>query len=236
MKLLQVALEVLNIPYGPDTIERFRIYQNLVLSWNEKVNLTAITDPIEFEKKHFVDSLLAAAHPGFLAGQSVMDVGTGAGFPGIPLAICFPQKKFTLLDSLNKRIKILDEIVEQLGISNVRTIHGRAEDFAMQQDHRERYDICLSRAVARLSTLTEYCLPFVRIGGEFGAYKTMAADDEIVSGKRAISVLGGSSLQPEQTPIPGITMDHQILWVNKVKRTPEKYPRKAGIPSKEPIE
>lgn len=235
MRVLEIAMSKLNIRYDDSLLAKFGEYRRLVLDWNQSVNMTSIIDPDEFEIKHFVDSLLASTYPGYLSGNRIIDVGTGAGFPGIPLALCFPEKQFTLLDSLNKRIKILDEIIIYLGLHNVTAVHGRAEDLAMRKDHREQYDVCLSRAVANLPVLSEYCLPFVRVGGYFGAYKGTNTEEEVKDGQRAIQVLGGQITDQLSIPIEGVSLDHQIIWIEKNRATPAKYPRKAGTPSKEPI-
>ena len=235
MEILHRAMKVMDIEDSHQRLDTFRTYRDLVLEWNEKVNLTAIKDPEEFEVKHFVDSLLASVYPGFLKAKNVVDIGTGAGFPGLPLAICFPEKQFVLVDSLNKRIRILNEIIRALNIHNAAAIHGRAEDLAVQDTHRQQYDVCLSRAVADLSVLAEYCLPFVRIGGYFGSYKSADVDRELSGSKRALKVLGGRFITATKVPLEDIDLNHQILWIEKVSQTPAKYPRKAGIPSKEPI-
>ncbi len=235
MEILRRAMNVMGIEDSGQRLEVFAAYRDLVLDWNEKVNLTAIKDPREFEVKHFVDSLLASAYSGFQQAEKVIDIGTGAGFPGIPLAICFPEKQFVLVDSLNKRIRILNEIIKELDIRNVTAIHGRAEDLAAQEAHREQYDVCLSRAVADLAVLAEYCLPFVRLNGYFGAYKSMNVEEELEGSKKALKVLGGRITTSTSMPIEGVEMSHQIIWIEKAGRTPAKYPRKAGIPSKEPI-
>lgn len=235
MDILPKAMELLNIPVNPEIIDTFNNYRELVLLWNDKVNLTAIKDPKEFEIKHFVDSLYAGDFGGFLNSKQVIDIGTGAGFPGLPLAICYPEKQFTLVDSLNKRVKIVNEIIDVLGVKNARAIHGRAEDLANLLNYRQQYDVCLSRAVSNLSVLAEYCLPFVKVDGYFGAYKSKDAHKEIEAAKNALKVLGGAIEASTTVELNDIDIDHQILWIRKIKVTPMKYPRKAGIPSKEPL-
>lgn len=235
MLILEGALKQLDIYYDNTTLDKLKDFREKVLCWNKSVNLTAITNPYEFEIKHLADSISCCAFHAFKDAKAIIDVGTGAGFPGIPLAICFPEKQFTLLDSLKKRIKIIDEIKEELGLKNVRTIHGRAEDLAVIKEHREQYDLCLSRAVANLATLTEYSLPFVSLGGYFAAYKTKASDLELKEAKRAIELLGGKFETSIESDLDGINLQHVILWIKKIKNTPSKYPRKAGVPSKNPI-
>ena len=188
---LKKALDFMNISWNDDIINKFEKYRDEILKWNEKVNLTAITDPEEFEIKHFVDSVSICGQQAFQDAQTIVDVGTGGGFPGIPIAILFPQKKVVLMDSLNKRIKVLLDIIDTLEIKNVAAIHGRAEDAGKVKEHRESYDLCVSRAVASLEVLAEYCLPLVKRGGYFAAYKTENALLEIENAKRAIYILGG---------------------------------------------
>jgi len=233
MKYVQEAAASFGMELSEKQIAQFEQYRAGILEWNEKVNLTAITDPEEFEIKHFKDSIMAAADPAMEQAERIIDVGTGGGFPGIPLAILFPQKRFTLMDSLGKRIKIIDQLSREIGIGNVELVHARAEDLARKKEYRQQFDICVSRAVANLSTLSEYCIPFVKIGGYFAPYKTAAAKDEITEGKKAVSILGGHL--ERVTEFSSGELDHTILWIKKVKETPSKYPRKAGTPSKQPL-
>jgi 16S rRNA (guanine527-N7)-methyltransferase len=235
MNYLKKAMTQLSIKYDDETIQKFQNYRELVLSWNEKLNLTAIKNPEDFEIKHFVDSLLCCDHPAFIQASKIIDIGTGAGFPGMPLAICFPEREFVLVDSTNKKIKILNEIIQTLKLPNVSTIHARAEDLAREKLHRERYDLCLSRAVANLALLSEYCLPFVKISGYFAAYKALNSDEEIDASQKALQTLGGKLEAKTTVAVDGIELNHQILWIKKSKATPAKYPRKAGIPEKQPI-
>lgn len=234
MKQLRSVLDKLQVPYTEETIHKMEQYREQILDWNEKVNLTAITDPEEFEMKHFVDSVLICGSDEWNSCSKIIDVGTGAGFPGMPLAILFPDKKFTLMDSLGKRIKILDEIAENIGINNVELIHARAEELA-KKEYREQFDLCVSRAVANLTVLAEYCLPFVRVGGYFAPYKTKDARQEIKDSTKALNILGGSFVRSDASEVEEFDLDHQIFWIKKGKNTPSKYPRKAGTPSKEPL-
>lgn len=231
MKKLQEALDQLQIRYQPGMLQQFAHYRDRILAWNEHVNLTAIKDPDEFVVRHYIDSVLICQEPAFQSAKRIIDVGTGAGFPGVPLAILFPEKEFVLMDSLNKRIKILDEVVHEVGLTNVRLVHGRAEDLAQNPAYREKFDLCVSRAVARLSVLSEYCLPFVKVGGTFGAYKSKNTEEEIQEGLAAIQILGGELGKQAQFP----EFDHQILLIQKKRSTLAKYPRKAGTPEKSPL-
>lgn len=206
-----------------------------ILSWNEKVNLTNITDPAEFRIKHNADSLMCVDFPEFQEAESVIDVGTGGGFPGIPLAVYAPDKHFTLLDSLNKRLRIIDELAGELEINNITLVHGRAEDIAKKPEHREKYDLCVSRAVSNLATLLEYCLPFIRVGGYLLAYKGPGAEEEAKDAEKALKILGGSITDIRQTSMEEYGLDHRILVIKKVRNTPKAYPRKAGTPLKEPL-
>jgi 16S rRNA (guanine527-N7)-methyltransferase len=212
-------------------------YKNLVL-WNQVMNLTAITDMEEVYTKHFVDSLSfikAISGQAMPEGSRLIDVGTGAGFPGLPLAIVYPGLQVTLMGSLNKRMRFLDDRVGQLGLANIRTVHARAEELARNKQHREQYDLCCSRAVANISTLSEYCLPFIKQGGLFISYKSEKAEEELQESGRAITILGGKLEDKIRFILPGTDYQRILLLIRKIKATPGKYPRKAGTPSKEPL-
>lgn len=235
MKLLIDALEDMGLYYNEEMLRKFQRYMELILEWNEKVNLTSITDQQDFIKKHYIDSISICAFPQISDAKSVIDVGTGAGFPGIPLAILFPDKKFLLMDSLNKRIRIIDEIAREIDLKNVEFRHARAEELARDKAFREQFDLCVSRAVANLAVLSEYCLPFVKPGGWFAPYKTEAAEEELKGSIRSIEILGGKMDEFKQPKIKGFDLDHRILFIRKIKSTPAKYPRKSGTPAKEPL-
>ena len=227
----------LNIHLSEEQIDQFLKYYELLIEWNEKMNLTAITQYDEVMKKHFVDSLsLIKAYEDIDQKEmKVIDIGTGAGFPGLALKIAFPNLHMTLLDSLNKRISFLNTVIDELHLKNVNAIHGRAEDFAKQADYREVYDLSVSRAVANLATLSEYCLPFVKIGGLFISYKSEKISEELQYSKKAISVLGGEISKQVEFELPDSDIYRNLFVIKKLKSTPKKYPRKAGLPAKEPI-
>lgn len=235
MKELQTALEQLNIPYTEETLEKYRLYMEGIIEWNEKVNLTSITDKDEFIKLHFIDSIMSVPTEEFQNAKKIIDVGTGGGFPGIPLALAAPDKEFVLMDSLNKRIKIINQLCEDIGITNVTAVHARAEELAKNKAHRQKYDLCVSRAVANLSTLSEYCLPFIKQGGWFLSYKGPDTDKELTDAKKAIKILGGQIDREELASLESSGLEHKIIFIKKVKDTPAKYPRKAGTPSKDPL-
>lgn len=229
------GLEQLRIFLNEKQIQQFIEYYEILVEWNKVMNLTAITDYEEVIAKHFLDSLALVKVCDLSGKKKVIDIGTGAGFPGIPLKIAFPELEIVLLDSLNKRIKFLNEVIEKLGLKNIRTIHGRAEDFAKQKEYRESFDLCVSRAVANLSTLSEYCLPYVKIEGNFIPYKSGKIDEEISHGEKAIKILGGKISQIDKFQLVDTDMERSFVVIKKEKNSPKKYPRKAGMPSKEPL-
>ena len=230
---LKEELKALALPSDDDALRQFELYMNGVLEWNGKINLTAITEEDDFVEKHYIDSLKLAKLGLLKPGNRVMDLGTGGGFPGVPLAIVYPQTDFILADSLNKRLKVIDELCEEIGISNVSTVHGRAEDLGHNQEYRETFDCCVSRAVANLSTLCEYCLPMVKPGGYFVAYKTGTAEEEIKNAEKAIKILGGGKAEIISSDHENI--DHCFVKIKKLQNTARQYPRKAGTPSKQPL-
>lgn len=217
-----------------DKIDIFIKYKDLLLDWNNRINLTSITKEDEIIVKHFIDSIGVLKFVD-LTNKKIIDIGTGAGFPGIPLKIVNNSIDMTLLDSLNKRILFLKELVKELNLKNIQIIHGRAEDYGQNPKFREKYDICISRAVATLSVLSEYCLPFVKIGGHFISLKGPNIEQEIKEAEKAISVLGGKIEKIENFNLPYLKEQRNIIFIKKIKQCPSNYPRKAGKPSKQPI-
>ena len=234
-KLLLDRVSDLSIELNEKQVEQFIKFYEILVEWNKVMNLTGITEYGEVVEKHFVDSLSLVKMIDINKCEKVIDIGTGAGFPGIPLKIAFPHLKITLLDSLNKRIKFLNTVINELGLEDIKTIHGRAEDFAKQEEYREKYDLCVSRAVANLSILSEYCLPYVSVDGMFIPYKSGEIDEELKNSQKAIQILGGKIENSIKFELPGTDIGRSFVKISKIKNTAKKYPRKAGLPSKEPL-
>lgn len=225
--------KILGVRFSVEQIEQFYRYMNLLIEWNEKMNLTAITEPKEIILKHFIDSITILKY--IDDNSKLVDVGTGAGFPGVPLSIMNPTLKITLVDSLNKRLIFLQEVVKELNLKNIEIVHARAEEFGQNKNCREKFDIATSRAVANLATLSEYLVPLVKIDGKIISMKASNAKEEINDAKKAIEVLGGKIKKIEEFDLPESDIGRTIIIINKNKCTPAKYPRKAGTPAKEPI-
>lgn len=238
LTLFEQGLEQLGISLSQAQKEQFMKYYEHLVEKNKVMNLTAITEYEEVIVKHFLDSLSLVkvqAFSGKTEGKTMIDVGTGAGFPGIPLKIAFPRIQIVLLDSLNKRVGFLNEVIELLGLQGIRAVHGRAEDYARQKDYRESFDFCVSRAVANLSTLSEYCLPFVREGGSFVSYKSGKIEEELSQAGEAVKILGGKVQDVIKFSLMDRDMERSFVVIGKAKPTPKRFPRKAGLPSKEPL-
>lgn len=234
-QIFENKLNALGITLTDIQKKQFDQFYELLVEWNKVMNLTGITEYEEVNEKHFIDSLSLINAINVYNVETVIDIGTGAGFPGIPLKIAFPHLKVVLLDSLNKRINFLNTVIQELGLKDIKTIHGRAEDYAKQSEYREQFDLCVSRAVANLSTLSEYCLPYVRVGGMFIPYKSGEIDDEVQQAEKAIHILGGKLDKVIKFQLPGTEINRSFVKVGKIQNTGKKYPRKAGLPSKEPI-
>ena len=213
--------------------QKYERLVSLTLDWNEKINVTAVKDPSEFMEKNIIDSLTLIGRPELASAERILDLGTGGGYPGLPLAIACPDKEFVLADAVGKKLKVIDSICEELGVANVTTVHMRAEDMARDAGFRERFDLVLSRAVASMPVLCEYCVPFVKIGGHFTAYKTDAAREEIQLAAKALSVLGAK--EPVIVPDGIEGSGHVFAICEKIQTTPKAYPRKAGTPSAKPL-
>lgn len=215
-------------------LEQFEKYYEMLVETNKVMNLTALTEPQDVAVKHFVDSLMAYAD--YFPGKVLADVGTGAGFPGIPLKIYCPSLKVVLIDSLAKRLNFLQRVIAELGLKDIECVHLRAEDAGKNPAHREKYDIVTARAVARLSVLSEYCLPLVKVGGVFIALKGAKYQEEIAAAGKALSVLGGKLIEAKKVELPGLNDGRAVVTIKKVKASPKAYPRKAGLPDKNPLE
>lgn len=234
-KIFDDKLSSIGITLEEKQKQQFDDFYEMLVEWNKVMNLTGITEYEEVNEKHFVDSLSIVKVIDIRKVETAIDVGTGAGFPGIPLKIAFPHLNVVLLDSLNKRIKFLDAVIDKLELENIKTIHGRAEDYAKQSEYREQFNLCVSRAVANLSTLSEYCLPYVKTGGMFIPYKSGEIDEEVNASKKAIHILGGKLNDVIKFQLPGTEIGRSFVVIDKVQNTSKKYPRKAGLPSKEPL-
>lgn len=234
-EILKKAAEEYGISLSETQLQQFDRYQELLVEWNQKMNLTALTEPKDVAIKHMIDSVSVYDEKWFSEGMSVIDVGTGAGFPGLPLKILCPSLKVTLLDSLNKRVKFLETVVSELGLSDIVCVHARAEEAARQKQYREKFDAVVSRAVARLPILAEYDLPFVRVGGFFAAMKGAKYEEEAEEAKKAVKLLGGGAPVLREIKLPGLEDKRGIIYIRKEKKTPSVYPRKAGTPEKNPI-
>lgn len=254
------GLDYIGITLNDRQIEQFLKYYELLVEKNKVMNLTAITEFDEVIEKHFIDSLLLAKVVDLRGNLKIIDLGTGAGFPGLPIKIAFPQVHMVLADSLNKRIKFLDEVIEALDLNDsgsiqvseetefagnypsdiddlpgIKTVHGRAEDLGRKSEYREQFDLCVSRAVANLATLSEYCLPFVKVGGYFVSYKSGNVDNELQQSQKAIHILSGDAIKCEKMSLPGTDVGRSFVIVRKNAPIHKKYPRKAGTPGKEPL-
>lgn len=235
-KVFEARLKEIGLSLTDRQYEQFDQYYEILVEWNKVMNLTGITEYEEVNEKHFLDSLSIVKSCDMTNVSSLIDVGTGAGFPGIPLKIVFPEIKVVLLDSLNKRIRFLDEVIEKLGLTGIETIHGRAEDFAKKADYREKFDLCVSRAVANLATLSEYCLPYVKVGGYFVPYKSEEVDEEVEQARNAAKILGGTIEEVDKFKLQGTEIGRSFIKIKKIKSTAKRYPRKAGLPAKEPLQ
>ena len=229
------GLEELNLRFNETQIDQFLHYYEILMAWNTKMNLTAITEFHEVIEKHFLDSLcLVGAFPE-PDGKKILDLGTGAGFPGIPLKIAFPEAEILLMDSLKKRLMFLDQVIRELELKKIRTAHGRAEEMARKKEYRQNFDFCVSRAVSNLTVLSEYCIPFVKKGGYFVSYKSSEVDCEVREAEKAITVLGGSLECIVKFQLPGSGSGRSLVCIKKDRDTPGTYPRKAGTPARNPI-
>lgn len=236
LEKLKSGLNKLQIELSDDQMQQFLTYYEMLIEKNKVMNLTAITEFEEVVEKHFLDSLSLVQQIDLNQPLKILDLGTGAGFPGIPLKIAFPELEIILMDSLNKRINFLNEVITALKLEKITAIHGRAEEMARKPEYREQFDLCVSRAVANLASLSEYCLPFVALQGNFISYKSGEVEEEVNQSKKAIFLLGGKIKDVKKFRLVETDAERSFVQIEKVKRTPKTYPRKAGTPSKSPIQ
>lgn len=233
MKFEEILKEY-NIDINPEQINQFEIYKKLLLEWNEKINITRITEAQEIYIKHFLDSLTLINTGLIKEGKSLIDIGTGGGFPGLPLKIMYPGLKISLMDSLNKRIIFLQEVIKELNLKNIEAVRGRAEEYGRKEDYREKFDLVTNRALANMSSLAEYSLPFVKKSGYFIAMKGSEYKEEVKEAKNAIDILGGKIVDIKEIRLPGEIL-HSLIIVEKIRETPKKYPRAGGKPRTKPL-
>lgn len=235
MSEIKEVFDKMHIELPDGALELLNRYYEMLIDTNKVMNLTAITEYSEVVIKHFADSAAIGCITDMNGNIDVIDVGTGAGFPGIVLKIVYPQLSVVLLDSLNKRVNFLKNVITELGLTDISAIHGRAEDIARNKDYREKFDLCVSRAVANMSSLSEYCLPFVKVGGRFIPYKADGCDEEVKTASKAVNILGGKIRKIESYVIPDTDICRKFVVIDKLRNTSAKYPRKAGLPTKEPL-
>ena len=233
--ILRQGLKEIGLDADDKMINKFLRFKDLLIEWNRKMNLTGITEENQIMIKHFLDSLTCLTTGVIGNDMKIIDVGTGAGFPGIPLKVYHDNLDITLLDSLKKRVRYLEVVCQELGLEGVSVLHGRAEDYGNKEGYRERYDLAVARAVAELSVLCEYCLPFVKINGYFIAQKGPRVYEEVSKSKKAIDVLGGKIIDTMEVKLPFTDIEHTLVIIKKIRLTPKQYPRKAGTPSKKPL-
>ncbi len=235
MSEIKEVFDKMHIELPDGALELLNRYYEMLIDTNKIMNLTTITEYSEVVIKHFADSAAIGCITDMNGNIDVIDVGTGAGFPGIVLKIVYPQLSVVLLDSLNKRVNFLKNVITELGLTDISAIHGRAEDIARNKDYREKFDLCVSRAVANMSSLSEYCLPFVKVGGRFIPYKADGCDEEVKTASKAVNILGGKIRKIESYVIPDTDICRKFVVIDKLRNTSAKYPRKAGLPTKEPL-
>lgn len=235
MDTLKRKASEMGITLTESQLDQFHQYYEMLIEKNKVMNLTAITEWEEVIDKHFIDSISLIRACDLSGDKYLLDLGCGAGFPGIPLKIAFPNLKIVLLDSLNKRILFLRDVIEKLGLTDIEALHGRAEDYARKTEYREQFDYCVSRAVANLTTLSEYCIPYIKEGGSFISYKSGKAAEEVKEIKTALFLLGGKMSDFISFELPETDMERCFVVIKKEKKTPKKFPRKAGLPAKEPL-